>query len=86
MRNAKYQKPLVITALVVALAFLVVGNVRVHKVYDADAEEWGLVAFVKISERELVEDATFTGVVRRAEKLYSTYDRTQPRGKRLCPT
>jgi len=86
MRNAKYQKLLVITALVVALAFLVVANVQVHKVYDADAEEWGLVAFVKISERELVEDATFTGVVRRAEKLYSTYDRTQPRGKQLCPT
>jgi hypothetical protein len=86
MRNAKYNKLLVITALVVALAFLVVGNVRVHEVYDAEAEEWGLVAFVKISERELIEDATFTGVVRKAEKLYSTYDRTQPRGKRLCPT
>ena len=86
MRNAKYQRFLVTTVLVVALAFLVVGNARVHKVYDAEAEEWGLVAFVKISERELIEDATFTGVVRRAEKLYSTYDRTQPRGKRLCLT
>ena len=86
MRNATYQKLLVITALVVALAFLVVGNVRMHKVYDADAEEWGLVAFVKIGERELVEDATFTGVWLRAHKLYSTYDRTQPWGKRLCPT
>ena len=86
MRNAKYRKLLVTCVLVAALAFLVVGNVRVHKVYDAEAEEWGLVAFVKISERELIEDATFTGVVRKAEKLYSTYDRTQPRGKRLCPT
>ena len=86
MKNAAYQKPLAITALIGALALLIVANVQVHKVYDADAEEWGLVAFVKISERELVEDATFTGVVRRADKLYSTYDRAAPRGKRRCPT
>ena len=86
MRNAAYQRPFAIAVLVVALALLLVGNLRVHKVYDADAEEWGLVGFVKIGERDLVEDATFTGVVRRTEKLYSTYDRTQPRGKRLCPT
>ena len=86
MRNAKHQKLLIITVLVVALVFLVVGNVRVHKVYDAEAEEWGLVAFIKISERQLVEDATFSGVARRAQKLYSTYDRTQPRGKKVCPT
>ncbi|MCK5558719.1 MAG: hypothetical protein KAJ01_10085, partial [Candidatus Hydrogenedentes bacterium] len=60
-----------------------------HKVYDAEAEtdEWGgMRTFHKISERELVEDATFTGVVRKGNELQSTYDRSEPKGKRLCPT
>ncbi len=87
MKPPVYPKALAITVLIVALALLVVGSVRVvHKVYDADAEEIGLVAFHRISDRQLVIDATFGGVARRAEKLYSTYDRTQPRGKRPCPT
>jgi len=87
MRNAAYQKPFAIIASVTALILLLVGNVRVvHKVYDAEAEEWGLVAFHKIGERKLVEDATFGGVARRGQKLYSTYDRTKPRGKQACPT
>ena len=87
MKKAAYRKAFAITALIVALALLVVGTVRVqHKVYDADAEEIGLVAFHNISYRQLVIDATFGGVARRAYKLYSTYDRAQPRGKRACPT
>jgi len=86
MRSSAYRKTFAVAALVAALAFLVVGTVRVHRVYDGDAEDVGLVAFHKISDRELVEDATFTGVIRTAQKLYSTYDRAQPRGKRACPT
>jgi len=86
MKPPVYPKALIIMALVAALALLVVGIVRGHKVYDADAEEIGLVAFHRISDRQLVIDATFGGVARRAEKLYSTYDRTQPRGKQACPT
>jgi len=86
MKPSVYPKALIATALVAALTLLVVGMVRVHKVYDADAEEIGLVAFHRISDRQLIVDATFGGVARRAGKLYSTYDRTQPRGKRACPT
>ena len=35
---------------------------------------------------QLVENATFTGVVRKEGRLYYTYDPTKPRGKRSCPT
>ncbi len=38
------------------------------------------------SDRQLVENTTFTGVVRKEDKLYLTYDASQKRGKRACPT
>ena len=85
-RRVKYQKSLAIGALLIAVAFLIIGNLRVHKVYDADTEQVGIQAFHKISERQLVEDATFSGVLRKGLKLYSTYDRSQAGGKRACPT
>ena len=85
-RRVKYQKSLAIGALLIAVAFLIIGNLRVHKVYDADTEQFGIQAFHKISERQLVEDATFSGVLRKGLKLYSTYDRSQAGGKRACPT
>lgn len=81
-----FQRCLAIVALLVAVAFLIIGNLRVHKVYDADTEQFGIQAFHKISERQLVEDATFSGVLRKGLKLYSTYDRSQAGGKRACPT
>ena len=65
-----------------ALLFLLAGARRSFKVYERDAAEFGLAAFRRISDRQLVIDATFTGVVRRQARLYSTYDRSQPRGKR----
>jgi hypothetical protein len=71
-----------------------------HKVYDDDemAREFGMLTFQKISEAQLTIDATFSGTVRKAypieqdgesrmiPRLYSTYDRSQPRGKKSCPT
>ena len=72
--------------LTIALVFLIVGSVRSHKVLDKDAEDFGFLAYYKISERQLVIDATFSGVARRGTQLISTYDRSEPRGKRACPT
>jgi hypothetical protein len=40
----------------------------------------------KISEAQLVIDATFTGVLRKGDKLVTQYDRSQPAGRRACPT
>ncbi|MCX8037026.1 MAG: hypothetical protein N3D11_08265 [Candidatus Sumerlaeia bacterium] len=39
-----------------------------------------------ISDRELVINATFTGITRIGETLFFTYDPSQPRGKQACPT
>ncbi len=86
MKRPLYQKVLAATALIVALALLIVGSVRQHKVYEADAEEFGLVAFQRITDRQLVIDATFSGTLRKGLRLYSTYDRSKPRGKKACPT
>jgi len=73
-------------ALLVVAVLLAIGLVRSHKIYDKSTEEFGIQAFTKISEASLVEDATFSGVVRQGERLYSTYDRALPKGKRACPT
>lgn len=88
MKNPVYQKLVAISLLVVAVALLGAGAVCTYKVYDEDDEfaEFGLLTFTKISDRQLAEDATFTGVVRVGVRLYSTYDRSQPRGKKACPT
>ena len=87
MKNVTAQRALAVLLLLIAVVWLLAGGSRVHKVYDADADEWGGIrTFQKISERELVEDATFTGVVRKGNELQSTYDRSKPKGKRLCPT
>jgi len=72
--------------LAVAVALLAVGVVRKRKVYDADAGEFGIMTYHRLRDWQLVIEATFTGVERRNNKLYSTYDRNGPRGKRACPT
>ena len=88
MGNSIYQKAIACAVLIAAVAMLIAGGVRAHKVYDQDDEfaGFGMVTFNKISDIQLVIDATFTGVVRRDGTLYSTYDRSQPRGKKACPT
>jgi hypothetical protein len=86
MKRSVVQKVLAACVLLAALALMLVSSVRVYKVYDADADDWGMRTFHKIGERELVEDATFTGVIRKGAELLSTYDRTKPKVKRACPT
>jgi len=86
MKQPLYQKVLAAAALIVAMALLIAGSVRQHKVYEPAAEEFGLVAFQRITDRELVIDTTFGGAIRKGLKLYSTYDRSKPRGKKACPT
>lgn len=86
LHNPSLQKTLACVLLVVALVFLAVGAKREHKIYDAEVEEFGLLAFIKISDRALTIDTTFGGVTRKNGRLYSTYDRAAPRGKKACPT
>lgn len=74
--------------LVASIVLIVAGSVAKHRVYEEDelAAEFGMETFTKISERQMVIDATFGGVQRREGKLFTTYDRFAPRTKRLCPT
>ncbi|MBZ5497449.1 MAG: hypothetical protein LAP85_13695 [Acidobacteriia bacterium] len=69
-----------------AVIFLIAGSYREHKVYDKSKEEFGLRSYTGISEYKLVEDATFSGTIRKWGELYSTYDRAVPKGKMACPT
>ncbi len=85
-RRDKWWRVITIVALLAAVAMLCIGGFRRHKVYDADAAEFGIAAFDRITDRQLVEDATFGGVARQEGRLYSTYDRTVERGKKACPT
>lgn len=77
---------LAIPVLAAALLMLLDGAWREHRVYDPDTEEFGLLGFTRVTDRQMVVDATFGGVTRRNARLYSTYDRSAPQGKRACPT
>lgn len=85
-RHSGLQKGAAVAVLIAAFVLLILGIFCTRKVYDAQTEAVGVVAFIKLSDRNLVVDATFTGVERRNGRLYSTYDRSQPRGKQACPT
>lgn len=83
------QKTIAATLVLAALAMALTGFFRSYKVYDKKDDafaEFGMLTFSRLNDRQLVEDATFTGVARVGEKLFSTYDRTAPRGKKACPT
>lgn len=73
-----------------ALAFAAIagGLNRFHTVYDKGAAEFGIDDPIRITERQLNADATFSGVEssRTTGKMLSTYDRSRPPGKRACPT
>lgn len=86
MRRLNSRRVLTVVVLIVALALLLVGSMRTHKVYESDTEELGLLTFYRINEFQMVVDSTFHGVAREGGRFYSTYDRSQPRGKSACPT
>lgn len=86
VKHPMYRKILAIIVLILAIALFLIGTVRSYKVYDREEVQTGIDAFYRVNERDLVVDATFTGVVREGDKLYSTYDRSQPVGRRACPT
>ena len=82
MKKQKIQKIAAVVFLLLMIGFVFIGLARTHKVY----EEETAMLFHPISERQLVVDATYSGVIRKAGKLYTTYDRSQGVGKRACPT
>jgi len=85
-RRRTIERVYAVAVLLIALLLLGLGAARSHKVYDATTEEFGILAFTRIADRQLVEDATFSGVLRKGGRLYSQYDRAAPHGKRSCPT
>lgn len=72
--------------VILALIFFLIGSFRRFKVYDNLKEEFGLRHYSEIGEYQLVKDATFSGTIRKGGELFSTYDRTSPKGKTGCPT
>lgn len=75
-----------ILVALIAVIFLLAGSFREYKVYDNPQQEFGLRNYTHISEYQLVEDATFSGTIRKGADLFSTYNRAEPKGKMACPT
>ena len=83
--------------LVAAALCVVVGASRLHAVYPKAESDNESIAATNITERQLIIDATFSGVKREGERLISTYarpgdkedgkaDGKEDDGKRACPT
>lgn len=75
-----------IVLVVLAVTLVAVGRTRKERVYELGTDEFGLQTFIRVSGPQLVEDATFGGVIRKDGKLYSAYNRLGTAGKRACPT
>lgn len=88
MRSSSIQKAIAGSLLLIAVALIVCGMTFKRKIYDQKDEfsDFGLATFSRLNDAKLVVDATFTGVTRTDGKLYSTYNRALPRGKKACPT
>ena len=84
--SGPFRKFLVIILMILAILFLYLGTSRTYKVYSSGGDEFGVAIFYRVTDRQIVEDTTFHGVVVRGKKLYSTYDRLAEKRKRSCPT
>ena len=85
MKNQRLQKILLFAVVLAALALLAIGSLKKHAILDHVQE--AAAAPLKISDKQLIVDATFSGVQRKDGKLVSTYDRAAPKqGKQDCPT
>lgn len=74
--------------LLISIGLMTGAGMRKFRAYREDVPAEEIVFYDKVLEPSLVEDSTFAGV-RRSEitgRLISTYDRTQPKGRRACPT
>ena len=75
-----------VVVLAAALALLAAGSSRKTKIYETGTDDFGIQAFTRVTERQMVVDSTFGGIALERGRLVSTYDRTAPAGKRACPT
>lgn len=88
MKNQRLRKIIATALLAAAVAMMVAGLVHQRRVYEdsGDFAEFGLRTFTRVRDVEMAIDATFSGIVRKDGRLYTTYDRMAPRGKQACPT
>jgi hypothetical protein len=88
VKNTRLQKIIAASLLLASAALFFAGLTFKRRVYDQDDQfkQFGLLTFTRVSDAAMCADATFTGVVRKEGKLYSTYNRMAPRGKKACPT
>ena len=84
--NRKLKNSLTVFVLALSVVFIAAGFFKQRKVYEQTADEFGIRNYNRIKDYQLVIDTTFGGVTRKGDKLYSTYNRDEQRGKRKCPT
>ena len=71
--------------LLLATGLLLAARTRQHRVYDGEAE-YGVLAVERISEAQLVEYATYSGVYRMGNRLIRHDWAARSDGKHKCPT
>jgi hypothetical protein len=87
-RRFNKKKALAFAVIVLSLALVGMGFTRT-KISTFDKALWESEDYKfeeLITELQLIEDATFSGVEYIDGELFSTYDRTQKKAKRACPT
>jgi len=86
MAKRPTRKTVATVLLAAAAGMLLIGSLGSHKVYDQRALKYDIDLSDEITEFQMIEDATFSGIESVNGKLYSTYDRTAERTKKACPT
>lgn len=86
MKKRRPQLAIAFILLFAAAGLIAVGATRRVKVYDAGEDDFGFLTHTKVHDMALVADTTFGGIELKDGKLYSTYDRSKPRGRAACPT
>jgi hypothetical protein len=77
-----------ILCIILSASLLAVAGMRTLPVYEKDLPPDEFAYYQPVPEFELVEDATFAGVIRSEQtgRLITTYDRSKPRARAACPT
>jgi hypothetical protein len=90
LKKRRFNKQKILAFLTIAVAVALIGaGLNRTKIITFDKQIWeeDQTDFPEIiSELQLLEDSTFSGVEYIDGKLYTNYDRTQAKTKKACPT
>ena len=75
-----------VIVMLAAIACLATGAIRQIPVVTLQSAGADTPEYEPLAEYLLVQDATFSGTLRKDGRLVTAYDRSLPVGKQTCPT